>query len=394
MSITVREILNIEPFNKCELLSGQGGLSNSVKYTTTMELPDISPWLCRDLLLITTGYAIKDQPEALIPLMHGMHEAKCAGLLIKKEYIGSVPQEAIALSEQYNIPVIIMPDHIPFIALFVPLMNAISEKQDMQIQNNRLLMAIINGELRSKQEISVRANTLNWPQPPLRILVSEICEDENFPLQDSRNDARTLREHILQCIESRFMFRLKKSQIIATGDFFTIICPDTGTMEPLTSCVQESIQDVASTCHILLKTGVSDVICSYSEMKDAYYDARDALLIGKKLNDPGDIYPIQKYRLEQSFSQYRGNQRMQAYYDDTIGALTAYDLQNHAELLKTLEVLVQCLGNKTKAAERLYLHRNTLQYRIRKIEELTGISLNDGENLLRMAMILKIGTFL
>ena len=61
MSITVREILKMEPFTSCRLVSGEGGLSNIVKYTTTMEMPDIRTWLNRDLLLITTGYAIRSK---------------------------------------------------------------------------------------------------------------------------------------------------------------------------------------------------------------------------------------------------------------------------------------------------------------------------------------------
>ena len=85
---------------------------------------------------------------------------------------------------------------------------------------------------------------------------------------------------------------------------------------------------------------------------------------------------------------------MRDYYNETIGVLFNYDKENNTELVKTLNMLVQCMGNKTKAANALFLHRNTLQYRIKKIEELTGLSLNDGENLIRIAIITKISRLL
>ncbi|MBQ8564058.1 MAG: PucR family transcriptional regulator ligand-binding domain-containing protein, partial [Firmicutes bacterium] len=174
MSITVREILQMEPFTSCRLIAGEGGLSNIVKYTTTMEMPDIRTWLNQDLLLITTGYAIKNNPGALIKLISDLADAGCAGLLIKKEYIGYVPQQAITLSNRLNIPVIIFPDHLPFNALFVPLMKAISQDQNTQLQNSRLFMDLIAGEAPDAQSLQLRTEALNWPEPPLRVIILEL----------------------------------------------------------------------------------------------------------------------------------------------------------------------------------------------------------------------------
>jgi PucR family transcriptional regulator, purine catabolism regulatory protein len=42
------------------------------------------------------------------------------------------------------------------------------------------------------------------------------------------------------------------------------------------------------------------------------------------------------------------------------------------ELMRSLEAFIECNGQWESAARRLYCHRHTLRYRIRKIEELTG----------------------
>ena len=40
--------------------------------------------------------------------------------------------------------------------------------------------------------------------------------------------------------------------------------------------------------------------------------------------------------------------------------------------MRSLEAFIECNGQWEAAARRLYCHRHTLRYRIRKVEELTG----------------------
>ena len=45
--------------------------------------------------------------------------------------------------------------------------------------------------------------------------------------------------------------------------------------------------------------------------------------------------------------------------------------------MRSLEAFIECNGQWEAAARRLYCHRHTLRYRIRKIEELTGRDLGE-----------------
>jgi DNA-binding PucR family transcriptional regulator len=56
---------------------------------------------------------------------------------------------------------------------------------------------------------------------------------------------------------------------------------------------------------------------------------------------------------------------------DTLGGLAADD-EDHARLRGTLLVFLQTGGSYKATAERLMLHKNTVQYRIRKAEESLG----------------------
>ena len=52
--------------------------------------------------------------------------------------------------------------------------------------------------------------------------------------------------------------------------------------------------------------------------------------------------------------------------------LVGYDRDHGTELVATLEAFLACSGSWSKAAEAMFIHVNSLRYRIRRIEELTG----------------------
>ena len=59
-----------------------------------------------------------------------------------------------------------------------------------------------------------------------------------------------------------------------------------------------------------------------------------------------------------------------------LGPLLAYDERHRAELLPTLREFLACSGSWNACAARMYVHVNTVRYRIRRIEELTGRDLS------------------
>src|SRR5690348_6833454 len=63
-----------------------------------------------------------------------------------------------------------------------------------------------------------------------------------------------------------------------------------------------------------------------------------------------------------------------------LGPLEEYDSSRQAELLHTLEVFLACSGSWSRSATRLHVHVNTLRYRIRRIEDLTGRDLGTLED--------------
>ncbi|MER5731737.1 helix-turn-helix domain-containing protein [Streptomyces sp. NPDC002138] len=61
----------------------------------------------------------------------------------------------------------------------------------------------------------------------------------------------------------------------------------------------------------------------------------------------------------------------------------------HAELARTAEVYLDCAGQAGRAAAALGIHRQTLYYRLARVEKLTGLDLDAGEDRLLLHMALK-----
>jgi DNA-binding PucR family transcriptional regulator len=75
-----------------------------------------------------------------------------------------------------------------------------------------------------------------------------------------------------------------------------------------------------------------------------------------------------------------------AWIHETLGELAADTTRNEG-LRDTARVFLETGGSYTATAERLYLHRNTAQYRVRKAEEVRGRPLRDGRLDVELALL-------
>ncbi len=62
----------------------------------------------------------------------------------------------------------------------------------------------------------------------------------------------------------------------------------------------------------------------------------------------------------------------QALVDRVLGPLLAYDADHGARLVETVQAFIRADGSWQRAAADVHVHKQTLGYRLRKVEELTG----------------------
>jgi PucR family transcriptional regulator, purine catabolism regulatory protein len=129
--------------------------------------------------------------------------------------------------------------------------------------------------------------------------------------------------------------------------------------------------------------GLRGVCASYGEAKQALAIAQ-SLLGGQRTAYFG---ALGAYRL---LFKLKDSSELRDFYQETLGKLAEHDQKSGGDLLQTLETFFACHGNVEKTAETLFLHRNTLAYRLRRVEQTTGLRLKDMEDSFRLQLALKI----
>ncbi len=84
----------------------------------------------------------------------------------------------------------------------------------------------------------------------------------------------------------------------------------------------------------------------------------------------------------------RQSPQVRAFHDELLAPLKLKD--RAGALLKTLEAYLSTNGSPTDAALRLHLHRNTVLYRLSRIQEILGLDLRDPDVRLSLHLALKI----
>ena len=138
-----------------------------------------------------------------------------------------------------------------------------------------------------------------------------------------------------------------------------------------------------------LVVGVSSPCLGAAALATGLQEARQAALAAPVIVDAPAIVPYDglgpyKYLLRVPLDgDVRDRQR------DALRKLGEYDRQRQAQLTRTLEEFLRQRGNISATAQALYVHPNTLRQRLRRIEELTGISIK-GDDWLMIEIALKL----
>ena len=139
-----------------------------------------------------------------------------------------------------------------------------------------------------------------------------------------------------------------------------------------------------------ISVGIGRVGLGVGEIRQSYREAEHALSIGQRLFGGNRASAFEDLRIYRLLFPLHGTGELGSFYEETLGRIVDYDNKHSGELVRTLEVFFECDGNLQRAADTLFLHRNTLAYRLERIEEISGLSLRDPEDRLCLQLALKI----
>ncbi|MEG0641823.1 MAG: PucR family transcriptional regulator ligand-binding domain-containing protein [Clostridium sp.] len=354
------------------------------KYTSTLKN------FCHDLLISPSILRFNNNPIILYKDYKTDTSYKIRKISNKNQIHGYLilQQDKEVKNEMADI---IMDHASTAIALEFSKKTALNEQ--MKLIGNNFFSDIVSGNVRSEEEAKIRAFNLNWPPLPLRLVVLDVDNFDKIIKNKDELYIHELKELILNNIKLNFKSLSKNLTIIPRSDSFTCLIPNKYTQKELLHCINDIQNKISINLSIQVTVGISSFFDSYNLLSEANKEARDSIKISRLTNCDSKSVFIEDNRLNQALLQVSENNYIQKYVYDTISVLEIYDKENESQLFETLKELILCMGVKTQASQNLFIHRNTLMYRIKKIEHLTGYNLSDKDNLLSLSVAIKFHPF-
>ena len=141
--------------------------------------------------------------------------------------------------------------------------------------------------------------------------------------------------------------------------------------------------------HGTVRAAVSRPV-SVGSLRRAFHEARCALEATSLSN--GEAPDVASHDDLGAFTlllALQDDDALRAYSDGLLEPIERTEGEYGGELLRSLEAFIENNGNWERAARRLYCHRHTLRYRIRKVEELTGRDLGRATDRIELWLALR-----
>lgn len=148
----------------------------------------------------------------------------------------------------------------------------------------------------------------------------------------------------------------KMAELSEIRDLYYFIEENYGTLKISASSIKYHLED----SHI----GLQEALRTY-DMIDTMKKYKEDLMFYEDLGIFGLLYDLKETTVFENF------------YNGVFQDIWDYDEKNDAHLFETLACYFKNECNKAKTAEEMFIHENTLRYRLRQIEEILGRSLKN-----------------
>ena len=139
-----------------------------------------------------------------------------------------------------------------------------------------------------------------------------------------------------------------------------------------------------------LDGGLSLMFHDILDIKKHYIQAKSASNIGKYFKKTKTLFDYDDLYVHDLLMNLKESKNVKDFCHPSIFKIQDYDKSNGTDYYKTLYQYLLCAGNITKTADIMFLHRNTVVHRITKLEEITSMSLNDGNNRFKLLLSYRI----
>lgn len=369
MGFTLADALNqSQEQYHLKLLAGQEGCSNAISWVHMIEDTTIIQQLWGKELVVTTGHGFQSEEE-LFMLIKYLIKYNSVGLIINiGKYIFEIPSAIIDYCNEQEFPLLTIPWEVHLADLIKDFcMRCLySEKEDREL--SKLFQEILTNN-QIVEEARPQLMSAFDVDGNFQVVLISVEGSDNFNAIERRKIAFQI-ELCFEKIDSSYAF-------FWYDGYFVLI---------VNNLKADELKVIIDKMHKRAKKRIDDkrvYLGIGSQMKDlgqvylSYKRAKAAILMAMQFELA--IVFFEDMGVYQILFSIEDKQILIEMYHRLLQPLIDYDQKHHGELEKTLFYYLIYGESQITMAKNLYMHRNTINYRMNKIKELLNCQLDTFE---------------
>lgn len=383
MNIKCENLLELKCFKQIKLVAGAGGLNHTITWVYINQDKYISKWIHGGEIVFITGMDTSYTDELLEKLVNECIENAAAGIVIlcNSEFIRKIPDEVIETANTYNMPLFEMPWNLKLVDVTKEIadtiiMNQLQERSAMGFFSELLFSRHISEK--SVKNMGIHCGTDVEKSAAIMIIrpfYNDNEDDDMYERAEYDNILALVKKSIGDYLYSEHYPYI--SCVYMDEIFVYINCNEySETLKIRNDIKKISAEIISKYQNLEIVGGIGQIGKTLEEVRRSYNEARQAMSTRNR-NVKVFIGLFSELGIIRLLVNSNNDKDLKKYCRCTLKPLIISDNTHNTEYVLTLKAYLNCNCNLMKAAETLYIHRNTMVYRIEKIRNFMGIDFND-----------------
>ena len=257
--------------------------------------------------------------------------------------------------------------------------------------SSELIEDILNNRIDDKYEIIQRGELANWDLSlNYQLYLFSINADKNLSTDDAYYFYE-IKERVMQKLHSLLKNEILRKYIIFAYDRDIVLLINYETEAEVNNDDIELIKEELNKKidKFYFNIGAGTYVNEVSQISESYQQASYVLDFLKATERKNVIYRYNQLGIMRLLWKLNSDE-LKKFAIEYLAKLIEYDQGNSTEWLDTLGVYLEEGGSIQNAAKRLFIHPNTMSYRVKRIKEILEIDLQDQEVQLNLLAAYKI----
>lgn len=365
MPITLRRLCkNAESSYNMKLVAGRGGLDSTVRWVHMVEDSSIPDLLHGSELIFTTGIGYSGS-DWLQPFVQELKEHDAAGLVVNLgPHIDSIPPKVIVYCEEQDFPLFTLPWEIHLIDITYEFCRRIIANEEQETSIIDAMRGLIFDREKHAEYIEALGRQGFDENAGYTLIAVSSVSDKSVSL------ALKGGAHI---------WKILRRSKYHTATFYHGDCVIIVRQNTVDNELKRMIAELNALEESNFLVGISEKQENLGSLPDCCKQCISALSVGKITGQRVTLYnDIGIYKL---IFGVEDRSVLRDYVDKMLGALIKIDDSTDSDHISTLKTYLESNGSVLQTAEQMGVHRNTVNYKLKSIREILGVSLNDEDRM-------------